>query len=550
MRIILKKYKELIKTTLLSVSNFHQYECKKHMNRALGFCLFLLCFVITNLSSQEHQSSKKLLIGSCVDQNPRILNQFLGSLSSQNTESYSPTYLFITDKDDGETDELLSRFIHRQNNGSLIVNGNSISSEKSRYVQLGKYKDYIIAYALQHGFDALFLIDTQIILQPQTIEYLFATNKEIVSEIFWTRWGPDSPIVPQVWLTDQYTQYEKGIEETLTSDEVERRQRAFFDRLQQPGTYEVGGLGACTLIQRSALEKGVRFERIPNISYLGEDRHFCIRSAVLGVPLYVDTHYPAFYFNGQNEDALRAFLHNPNTARRPHRLTLSMIVKNEADRYLKQVLEAAKEYITDAVIIDDASTDNTVQVCKEVLSGIPLTLISNNSSLFSNEVFLRKQQWEETVKTNPEWILVLDGDEIFEPRFRDEVHNLLSQKDVDAFYFRLYDMWDETHYRNDTEWQAHYTYRPFLIRYRPEITYEWLNRAQHCGRFPLNIHNFSYQCSPLRLKHYGWARKEDRIEKYKRYMELDPQGTCGSLSQYQSILDENPTLIPWSDTEN
>lgn len=227
------------------------------------------------------------------------------------------------------------------------------------------------------------------------------------------------------------------------------------------------------------------------------------------------------------------------------RLTLSMIVKNEADRYLRRVLESAKEYITDAVIIDDGSDDNTIEVCEEVLGTIPHVIIRNQKSQFSNEVFLRKQQWNETIKTNPDWILVLDADEIFEDSFKDYVYQLMSDKNCDAYYFRLYDFWDEEHYRSDNLWYAHTNYRPFLVRNRHKNDYVWLEQKQHCGRFPLDINNYPYQCSSLRLKHYGWARKEDRLQKYTRYLQLDPEGTLGSFPQYQSILDENPNLELW-----
>lgn len=65
--------------------------------------------------------------------------------------------------------------------------------------------------------------------------------------------------------------------------------------MQQPGIYEVGGLGACTLISSSALSSGISYDRVRNISYWGEDRHFCIRAAALGFPLFVDTHFPALH---------------------------------------------------------------------------------------------------------------------------------------------------------------------------------------------------------------------------------------------------------------
>lgn len=230
------------------------------------------------------------------------------------------------------------------------------------------------------------------------------------------------------------------------------------------------------------------------------------------------------------------------------KLTLSMIVKNEADRYLPQALEKHRSYIDEAVIIDDGSTDNSIEICQEILEGLPLHLVQNETSQFSNEYKLRKQQWEATASKQPEWILNLDADELFEDRFSEQVAGILSQNTYDAMYFRLYDMWDETHFREDSYWKAHQFYRPFMIHYNPKLTYTWLETAQHCGRFPVEIYHFSYFCHPARIKHFGWATESDRKKKYERYLELDPEGKFGWKEQYESILDEKPYLIPWRET--
>jgi hypothetical protein len=106
-------------------------------------------------------------------------------------------------------------------------------------------------------------------------------------------------------------------------------------------------------------------------------------------------------------------------------------------------------------------------------------------------------------------------------------------------------MWSETHYREDAYWRAHLMYRPFLVRYKADLPYAWKETPQHCGRFPLTISHFAYWCHPLRVKHMGWAREEDRRDKYDRYMRLDGEGRYGWKEQYESILDPAPNTIAW-----
>lgn len=225
-----------------------------------------------------------------------------------------------------------------------------------------------------------------------------------------------------------------------------------------------------------------------------------------------------------------------------------MIMKNEANRKLRECLEEVCHYIDEAVIIDDGSTDNSVAIAHEILKDIPHRIIQNTESKFHKEYTLRQQQWDETIKMNPEWILNIDADQIFEVKMRDEIHKLINQNEIDVWLFRLYDLWDENHYREDSMWCAHVAWNwCSLVHYRPGLMYSWKETPQHCGSFPKNIYELPIGRSTIRLKHYGWANKEDREEKYKRYMKLDPGAKYGWQAQYDSILDPNPHLVEWKE---
>lgn len=528
----------------------------------------ILCFAIFGLAKaitaqgQSHKCS--ILVGTPIRQKPAILREFLDSLERLDQTAYELSYFFVDDNEIEESKKILQQFAEKHGNRCQIYQSNESADggyfcdenthiwKESIIWKVARFKDRMIEHARTQKYDYLFLIDSDIVLHPKTIDQLISTNKEIISNIFWTSWRPDSPLLPQVWMSDEYTQYTISKEEKLSDEESLKRLVDFLMKMRTPGTYQVGGLGACTLINKEALSKDISFRKIENLSFRGEDRHFCVRAVALGLDLFVDTHYPAFHI--YRESALPDVEHFKHSftkipcfeKNQKPRITLSMIMKNEADRYLRRVLEDAKKYITDAVIIDDASTDNSVAICEEILKDIPLKIVKNKESLFSNEIVLRKQQWEETVKTNPDWIVFLDADQIFEEKFHEGIHELILSPHVDAFYFRLYDFWDENHYREDEHWQAQNRHRIFLVRYRPDIPYVWHHeKAQHCGSYPTTIWKLIGGITSLRLKHYGWAKEEDRIAKYERYRLLDPDAKYGIKEQYDSILDSDPNLVAW-----
>ena len=508
-----------------------------------------------------------MLVGSPVYQKPEILEAFLKSLIKLNKDTISIDYMFVDDNIDESSSKLLADFereeslviiIRAKEQALYLCNDESHHWNDNLMLKVANYKNSIINYAIEKNYDYLFFVDSDLILSPNLIEHLMSENKDIVSEIFWSQWHNDSPLEPNVWLFDEYDLVPKRLGEKLSEKEMGIRQIKFLNQLRIPGLYEVGGLGACTLICRAALIKGVSFEPIKNLTIHGEDRFFCIRAAVLGIELFVDTHYPAYHiYREQDIAGVQNYINSCKSdigfvrqyKNKQNKITLSMIVKNEEGRYLKQVLNSLNGHIDEAVIIDDGSSDNTINICREILKDIPLHIIKNEKSMFANEVDLRKKQWSETIKTNPDWILNLDADEVLEDGFWDKAQKLISKPNYDFYCFRLYDMWSETHYREDEYWNAHSIYRPFLMRYQPDFNYKWNEMPQHCTRFPINTFSFPRFNSEFRIKHLGWSTAKDRTEKYNRYEIMDPDAIYGIKAQYDSIMDISPNLIKWMTDE-
>ena len=218
-----------------------------------------------------------------------------------------------------------------------------------------------------------------------------------------------------------------------------------------------------------------------------------------------------------------------------------MLVRNEADRYLRRVLEGMKTVCDKIIILDDDSTDNTPDICYEYTGHV---FFSDKSYWGTNELHQRQLLWElaNGSADSGDWFLNLDADEtIFDIHKLRDIVDKADSMGHDGISFNLYDMWSETHYRDDSLWNAHSREWIMCIKHDDHIDYKWNEMPLHCGRFPLNV---GFKCMPSRLKlqHWGWAKEEDRVKKYARYMAIDPEGKHGILEQYKSIIDVNPNL--------
>jgi GT2 family glycosyltransferase len=245
-------------------------------------------------------SKKRALIGSSVCQKPNILAEFLKSLAALRGESVTLDICLIDDNQDAASKELLDGF-DRDDSQVIIQQGaprdqkywtddNTHYWSNDLILRITEYKNGIIDYAAREDYDYLFFADSDLVLHPNLIQHLITTGKDIISEIFWTRWTPNSTPLPNVWMYDHYAFAHPRLDAAAQA----KIQQRFLTKLKTPGVYEVGGLGACTLLSREVL-RYVSFSPIKNISFMGEDRAFCVRAAAFGFELYVDTHYPAFH---------------------------------------------------------------------------------------------------------------------------------------------------------------------------------------------------------------------------------------------------------------
>ncbi len=248
---------------------------------------------------------KRLLIGVTVCQKPAILQKFLASLQNLELSGFETAYRIIDDNQVPESKEMLKNLSldnlilteGYERESEYLTNETTHFWSNSLVERVANLKNEIIKHAVEEKYDYLFLIDSDLVIDPGLINHLARQKKDIISEVFWTSWQPDTMPLPNAWMYDKYDMAHPGLD-----DDTRNAQSAeFLDRLRVPGVYEVGGLGACTLLSVKALKKGLNFSPIKNVSFWGEDRWFCVRAAAMGFGLFLDTHYPAKHLYRESE---------------------------------------------------------------------------------------------------------------------------------------------------------------------------------------------------------------------------------------------------------
>lgn len=211
----------------------------------------------------------KVLITAPLRQEPRVFEAYQNSLDALRIPDGVTVDRYFVVNDCPEVVPLIRGDYDIRNTGDVYekTHDNHIWTN-ANLTKMHDLRQMTIRRALDGGYDYFFSIDTDLVLHPETLAALLDADKDIVSELFWTNnWC-------NAWMFDQYG--------------------GAKPEWAVPGLYQVGMTGACMLVQRKVLEAGVDYRPIPNIvkCLWGEDRHFCIKAAVMGFELWTDTHYP------------------------------------------------------------------------------------------------------------------------------------------------------------------------------------------------------------------------------------------------------------------
>lgn len=220
----------------------------------------------------------KILCGTTVRQDPEVLAAYVKSLAALKAPADAELrFGFINDGGEEQL-EILRRL-----DPAIVLPGDPRPDEAvyavteqthiwqiATFEHVAKQKQKLIRYAEEAGYTHIFFVDSDLLLEPTTLLSLWATEGDIVNAVFWTRWSPEQPPMPQTWLRHPYGLAGLGLEE-----------HEYLGALARREVVRVAGGGACFLVSTAATRSGLRYHpRLPGLPeegmWQGEDRTFSI----------------------------------------------------------------------------------------------------------------------------------------------------------------------------------------------------------------------------------------------------------------------------------
>jgi hypothetical protein len=242
-----------------------------------------------------------------------------------------------------------------------------------------------------------------------------------------------------------------------------------------------------------------------------------------------------------------------------------MVVKDEEERYLQSSLRWASRFLDLIFVYDDISLDNSAGIAAR--EGAVVAYRDDSTPTFmENEGLFREGSWKafesKIQPTESDWVLAFDADDFFvgtmtgnppDNQERVALEDYMSFAEYigkDSVYLKMNQVWKNDHSvwtRQDGWWAK--DRRPQFFRYRPngtmvrkaEVTLGTGCWPTYATKDPLATVSYGS------ILHYGYAKDEDKQEKYDRYMgkiKEDKKKQLHSSKHVKSII-ETPKLVEW-----
>lgn len=190
-------------------------------------------------------------------------------------------------------------------------------------------------------------------------------------------------------------------------------------------------------------------------------------------------------------------------------------VKDE-NRWIERAIRSILPLCDRVVVFDDNSTDNTVELCRLT----PKTEVIRSPFNGLDEQRDKNRLLDEVMGYRPEWIIMIDGDEMLAPGAAEQLRAAM-RPGINCISLRVLYLWnDENTVRMDGvygDFHRESVFRPTGARFEANGN----GGNFHCGNVPWAIRQ-KRTVTDIPLYHFGYLHREDRLRKYAFYNEKDP----------------------------
>lgn len=207
---------------------------------------------------------------------------------------------------------------------------------------------------------------------------------------------------------------------------------------------------------------------------------------------------------------------------------------------LERVLRHLKTFCDEIVVCDCQSTDGSLEIIKKYTSHI---LVEPND--FKNELFTKQKMLDYTLKLNPDWIIWLDADEVFDREGElggiRKLCDYGNKHGIDGFSFQEINLWkSEKFYRVDEFWGKGYYVR--LWKNNDKLKFN-VSSFLHQRQYPSGLNKVKN--AKIRAIHFGFSSPEFIKNKYEVYKKFGLSGYSLNRIINEDGIRLKPMNIDW-----
>jgi hypothetical protein len=213
------------------------------------------------------------------------------------------------------------------------------------------------------------------------------------------------------------------------------------------------------------------------------------------------------------------------------KIAASLILRNEAHRYLEPCIAHLLEFVDEVCVFDNGSTDGWEQTLRpgwgaegsRVIVWYDGAADSQMGSLFVNHAARRQRLLDLTLTRKPTWIVAIDADEFIADGA--QLRHACETEQTDTLAVCLQEVWNAHDERLDIRQDGGWQERDVALVWRPERIrppLQIVDRGPATGRTPEALNaarSHGHTCTAL--LHFGWANRAERADRHERYVVAD-----------------------------